>query len=317
MKKGVILLNLGGPDRPEAVRPFLYNLFSDRDIIRLGPRFLQKPLAYIISALRSKKSQENYKLIGGISPLKAITEAQADALRYKLKDCSVYIGMRYWHPLIEEAVEEIKKDGITHLLALCLYPHYSIATSGSSINHLKRCLRGSGIFFKSINSWPDNPYYIKAIRDNIKRALEKVKKPEESHILFSAHNLPISFIEKGDPYVKETMITIKEVMKEIHLPWHLSYQSKSGPVKWLTPSTEEKLKELASGGVKEVIVIPISFVSDHIETLYEIDIYYKDISEKLGITLVRTESLNTNPLFIEALYKIIIENMEEVSWQKL
>lgn len=319
IKKGVILLNLGGPDRLEAVRPFLYNLFSDRDIIKLGPGFLQKPIAYLISVLRSKKSTEAYKLIGGFSPLRAITFAQAEALkeRLRLTDYSVYVGMRYWHPFIEEAVEDIKKDGITHLLALPLYPQYSIATSGSSLNHLKKCLNDSGIFFKAITSWPDNPYYTKALRELIKDSIKKLQNPENSHILFSAHSLPVSFIKKGDPYVKEIMITIREVMKEITLPWHLSYQSKSGPVRWLSPSTEEKLREFASRGVREVIIVPVSFVSDHIETLYEIDIFYRDIAERLGIKLIRTESLNTNSLFIEALYKMVIENMEVSSWQRL
>lgn len=318
-RKAVILLNLGGPDSLEAVRPFLYNLFSDRDIIKLGPSVLQKPLAFLISALRRKKTEEAYKLIGGFSPLKAITVAQAEALKERLatKDYSIYIGMRYWHPLIEETVEDIKRNGITHLLALPLYPHYSIATSGSSLNHLRRCLKGSGIFFKSINSWPDNPYYIKALKESIKRSLEKLKKPEDSHILFSAHSLPVSFIEQGDPYVKEIMITIKEVMKGLNLPWHLSYQSKSGPVRWLSPSTEEKLKEFASQAVKEVIIVPISFVSDHIETLFEIDIYYRNMAERLGLRLIRTESLNTNPIFIEALYNLVSENMEGNSWQIL
>ncbi|MFN3740487.1 MAG: ferrochelatase [Thermodesulfovibrionales bacterium] len=319
VKKGVILLNLGGPDRLEAVQPFLYNLFSDRDIIKLGPSFLQRPLALLISLLRSKKSKGAYRLIGGFSPLKVITSAQADALRDRLKQKGypVYIGMRYWHPFIEETIKKIKTHGITHLLAIPLYPHYSIATSGSALNYLKRCLTGSGIFFKSINSWPDNPYYIKALRENIKKALEQLKEPERSHIIFSAHSLPVSFIEKGDPYVKELMTTIKEVMKELTLPWHLSYQSRSGPVKWLSPSTEDKLKELSSRDIKEVILVPISFVSDHIETLYEIDIYYRESSEKLGLRLIRTESLNTAPLFIEALYDIVIKNMEDGSWQRL
>lgn len=319
VKKGVILLNLGGPDRLEAIRPFLYNLFSDRDIIKLGPGFLQKPIAYLISLLRTKKSMEAYKLIGGFSPLRSITLAQAEALKERLrfKDYSVYIGMRYWHPFIEEAVEDIKRDKITHLLALPLYPQYSIATSGSSLNHLKKCLKDTGILFNSINSWPDNPYYTKALRELIKDAINKLKTPDNCHILFSAHSLPVAFIEKGDPYVKEIMITIKEVMKEIALPWHLSYQSKTGPVRWLSPSTEEKLREFASQGVREVIIVPVSFVSDHIETLYEIDIYYRDIAEKLGLKLIRTESLNTNPLFIEALYKMVIENMESPLWKRL
>ncbi len=318
-KTGVILLNLGGPDRLSSVRPFLYNLFSDRDIIRLGPSILQRPLAFWISLLRSRKSKKTYKLIGGFSPLRIITEAQAEALseRLKHKGVKVYVGMRYWHPSIPEAVEEIKRDGITHLISLCLYPHYSIATSGSSIKELQRSLKGSGIFLKIIRSWPDNPLYIKALKENILRALKELKDPEKAHILFSAHSLPVAFIERGDPYVDELMKTVRALTGDINLSWHLSYQSRSGPVKWLSPSTEEKLKELAGLSVKEVLTVPISFVSDHIETLYEIDIYYREMAKSLGIELYRTESLNTNPTFIEALYHMVIDALEEGSWERL
>lgn len=319
IKRAVILLNLGGPDKLESVRPFLYNLFSDREIIRLGPSLLQKPLALLISLLRSKKSRDAYKLIGGFSPLRIITEAQADALRERLKpkDMKVYIGMRYWHPFIEEVVSQIRRDRVTHLLALCLYPQYSIATSGSALNHLERILRGSGLYLKTIKSWPDNPFYIKALKENILRILNSLNEPEKAHLLFSAHSLPVSFIEKGDPYVEEIMVTIKKITEGFTLPWHLSYQSKTGPVRWLSPSTEEKLKELASISVRDVIIVPISFVSDHIETLYEIDIYYREIANTLGIKLHRVESLNTNPLFIDVLYDLIVKNMEDDSWIRL
>jgi ferrochelatase len=318
-KIGVILLNLGGPDSLKSVRPFLYNLFSDRDIIRLGPAPLQKPLAFLISLLRSKKSKDAYRLIGGFSPLRTITEAQASSLREKLRPnrISVYTGMRYWHPFIEDTVEEIKQDRITHLIGLCLYPHYSIATSGSAIKRLEEVLRGTGIYLKLIKSWPDNPLYIRALKENILKTLNITEEPERAHLLFSAHSLPVSFVEKGDPYVEELLKTIKALSSELKLPWHLSYQSRSGPVKWLSPSTEEKLRELALHSVKEVIIVPISFVSDHIETLYEIDIYYKEIASMLGIKLYRTESLNTNPLFIEALYNMVINSLEESGWKGL
>jgi len=318
-KTGVILLNLGGPDSLKSVRPFLYNLFSDRDIIRLGPAPLQKPLAFLISLLRSKKSRDSYRLIGGFSPLRTITEAQASSLEERLRPhgITVYTGMRYWHPFIEDTVEEIKRDRITHLIALPLYPHYSIATSGSAIKKLEEVLRGAEIKLKIIKSWPDHPLYIRALKENILKTLNTTEEPEKVHLLFSAHSLPVSFIEKGDPYVDELMKTINTLTSEIKLPWHLSYQSRSGPVKWLSPSTEEKLRELATHSVKEVIVVPVSFVSDHIETLYEIDIYYRDIASGLGIKLYRTESLNTNSLFIDALYNIVINALEDSGWKGL
>jgi ferrochelatase len=355
---GVILLNLGGPDSLQAVRPFLYNLFSDREIIRLGPSFLQKPLAWLISTIRSKKTERFYSLIGGKSPILDITMAQAKALEEALNHESnpplppfykggmggiifkVYVAMRYWHPLIEDVVPEIYKDGIRKLVALSLYPQYSLATSGSSFSKLKEVVHsafgGSLFTVHCITSWFNHPLYIEALVDVIKKALESFTpsltlpppRPRSAkrggrgggtgggdiHVLFSAHSLPKKFIDEGDPYVDQIKGTIEEITKRITMKWHLSYQSKSGPVQWLEPSTDEKLKELAREGVRNILVVPISFVSDHIETLYEIDILYKEMAENLGINFKRTESLNTHPIFIEALKDIVIKGMNEAGW---
>ena len=338
---GVILLNLGGPDSLQAVRPFLYNLFSDRQIIRLGPPFLQKPLAKLISTLRSKKTEKLYRLIGGKSPIKEITEAQAKELEEALNKQSavkiqnptpphpslargeapfkVYIGMRYWHPFIEDVVAKIHKDKIKKLVALSLYPHYSVATSGSSFIKFKKAAANHHIETVCIQSWHDHPFYIDALVDVIKRGIEKFGKPdipENIHVLFSAHSLPKKIIDQGDPYVDQTMGTIREITKRISLIWHLSYQSRSGPVEWLGPSTDNKLEELSREGVKNVLVVPISFVSDHIETLYEIDILYKDLAGRLGIRLERTDSLNTHPKFIEALKDIVAKSLSEIEEDK-
>jgi protoporphyrin/coproporphyrin ferrochelatase len=340
MTLGIILLNLGGPDSLQAVRPFLYNLFSDRQIIRLGPSFMQKPLAWLISTIRSKKTEQYYKLIGGKSPILDITKAQAKALEESLNQESipspptltkgenqegvasfkVFIGMRYWSPFIEDIIPEIYSNGIRKVIALSLYPQYSVTTSGSSISKLKEALSNYQMEIIYISSWHAHPLYIEALVDVIKKGIEsfavnaerRTQNVEpEVHVLFSAHSLPQKIIDEGDPYADQTIETIEEITKRIPLKWHLSYQSKSGPVQWLEPSTEDKIKELAGEGVKNLLVVPISFISDHIETLYEIDILYKKLAESLGINLKRADSLNTHPTFIKALRDIVISELKK------
>ncbi|MDA8242185.1 MAG: ferrochelatase [Nitrospiraceae bacterium] len=339
----VLLLNLGGPDSLEAVRPFLFNLFSDREIIRLGPQFMQKPLAALISAVRHKKTEGYYRLIGGKSPILDITEAQARALEQELNNqlgvrlqaseaekpssltsrrlpYRVFIGMRYWHPLIEDIVREIHEEGIRKIVALGLYPHYSIATTGSSLSKLKEVAsRFSGDPFEifTVLSWQDHPRYIDALVEKIQKGIDAFRPSRrrgDVHLLFSAHSLPEKFIEEGDPYVEHIRTTIGEIGKRIEIEWDLSYQSKSGPVKWLSPSTDEMIGTLSGRGVKKLLVVPISFVSDHIETLYEIDILYKKLAASHGMRLERTESLNTSPLFISALADIVRKGMKEAGW---
>ena len=349
MITGVILLNLGGPDSLQAVRPFLYNLFSDRQIIRLGPPFMQKPLAWLISTLRSKKTEKMYSQIGGKSPIFDITKAQAKALEEALNKGSnppftkggqggitnasqpfkVYIGMRYWRPFAEDVVAEIFRDGIRKLVGLSLYPQYSVTTSGSSLSQFREVSSRYDMEIFAADSWHNHPLYIEALVDVIKKGLESfdrlsnpplppfskggqggiTKSSSNIHVLFSAHSLPQKIIDQGDPYVNQTLETIREIEKHLPIRWHLSYQSKSGPVKWLEPSTEEKLEELSRNGVKDLLVVPISFVSDHIETLYEIDILYKDLAKKLNINLQRTEALNTHPKFIGALQDIVEKSL--------
>ncbi|MGD1076554.1 MAG: ferrochelatase [Thermodesulfovibrionales bacterium] len=317
---GVILLNLGGPDSLEAVRPFLCNLFSDRKIIKLGPPFLQKPLARMISGLRSQKTKKMYRLIGGKTPLLDITLAQASALQSALNEprtadplgplFNVYVGMSYWHPFIEDAVKAMYRDGMKTALALSLYPQYSLATSGSALSRFTDAIRRYPIESSIISPWFNHPLYVEALVDVIKKGLESFH-GDGADVLFSAHSLPVSFIESGDPYVEHIKATIEGVVARIDIPWHLSYQSKSGPVKWLGPATEKKLMELSLKGVRNLLVVPISFVSDHIETLYEIDILYKKRAHELGMRLERAESLNTHPLLIEALKDLLLKRLNE------
>jgi ferrochelatase len=314
---GVLLLNLGGPDSPQAVRPFLLNLFSDRMIIPLGPPFLQRPLAWLIATLRAPKARRAYALIGGASPLKEITLGQARALQEVLPEgfSSVKVGMRYWRPFIQEALEELKVEGVRRLLALSLYPHYSVATTGSALAELKRLLeeRFKGTFeLRAITQWPTEPHYVQALKEAIGEGLRASS--QGAVVLFSAHALPESFIRRGDPYVEHLEATIGALTEGEPYRWMLCYQSRTGPMRWLSPSTEEALRELAAEGVKEVLVVPLSFVSDHIETLYEIDILYKSLAEGLGLRLRRTPGLNTHPGLIQALRALAVRGAREAGW---
>lgn len=318
---GVLLLNLGGPDKIEDVRPFLYNLFSDPEIIRLPSKALQKPLAWLISTLRAKKSQENYREIGGGSPLRNITEAQGTALEKRLQelgqDANIYIGMRYWHPFTEEAIAEIKRDGIEELVILPLYPQFSISTSGSSFRVLEEMWNQDPelqkIRYTIIPSWYDNQGYLAAMADLIAQELDKFEHPEKARVFFSAHGVPVSYVEEaGDPYQEEIEKCTNLIMQTLNRPneYTLAYQSRVGPVEWLQPYTEDALEELGKQGVKDLAVVPISFVSEHIETLQEIDIEYRELAEEAGIeNFYRVPALNTHPIFINSLADLVVQSL--------
>jgi len=322
---GVLLLNLGGPDQLEDVRPFLFNLFSDPEIIRLPFTWLQKPLAWLISTSRASKSQENYKLIGGGSPLRRITEEQAqalqDSLQQKGQEVQVYVGMRYWHPFTEEAIARIKRDGIERLVILPLYPQFSISTSGSSFRLLEKIWQEepalNRIDHTVISSWFDRPGYLQAMADLIAQQLDQVENPDRVHIFFSAHGVPVSYVEEaGDPYQQEIEQCTDLIMRTLNRPnaHTLAYQSRVGPVEWLQPYTEEAIKGLAAEGVESLLVVPISFVSEHIETLQEIDMEYREIAEEAGIHhFLRVPALNTHPVFIEALADLVIDAVNSPS----
>ncbi|GAA0184264.1 lyase [Lithospermum erythrorhizon] len=321
-KIGVLLLNLGGPDTLNDVQAFLYNLFADPDIIRLPRlfRFLQLPLAQLISVLRAPKSKESYASIGGGSPLRKITDEQADALKMALeaKDvpANVYVAMRYWHPFTEEAVHQIKRDKITKLVVLPLYPQYSISTTGSSIRILQSLddMHLSGLPVAVIQSWYQREGYIKTIVDLIEKELRRFPVPEEAMIFFSAHGVPVSYIEKaGDPYKDQMEECISLIMQELRSRgtnnFHtLAYQSRVGPVEWLKPYTDKVLVELGQQGVKSLLAVPISFVSEHIETLEEIDMEYRELALNSGIeNWGRVPALNCTSSFITDLADAVIE----------
>ncbi|GBF82137.1 ferrochelatase [Aphanothece sacrum] len=320
---GILLLNLGGPEQLEDVRPFLFNLFSDPEIIRLPFPWLQKPLAWLISSLRSSKSQENYRQIGGGSPLLKITQAQGEALEQRLSDIGqaahIYIGMRYWHPFTEEAIARIKRERVEKLVILPLYPQFSISTSGSSFRVIEEMWQADPslrqIEYTLIPSWYDDPGYLAAMSDLIVQELEKFEHPDQVHLFFSAHGVPQSYVdEAGDPYQAEIESCTSLIMQTLNRPnpHTLAYQSRVGPVEWLKPYTEEALHELGEEGVNDLLVVPISFVSEHIETLQEIDIEYREVAEEAGIhNFQRVPALNTHPIFIDSLAQLVINSLEQ------
>ncbi|MGB3309643.1 MAG: ferrochelatase [Nodosilinea sp.] len=316
---GVLLLNLGGPEQLDDVRPFLFNLFSDPEIIRLPFPWLQRPLAWLISSSRAQKSQANYQQIGGGSPLRRITEEQAEALKQVLSDqgteATIYIGMRYWYPFTEEAVAQIKRDGIEQLVVLPLYPQFSISTSGSSFRLLERLWLEDPalqrIVYTAVPSWYDRPGYTAAMADLIAQELNKLENPDQAHIFFSAHGVPVSYVEEvGDPYQREIEHCTELIMQTLNRPnpHTLAYQSRVGPVEWLQPYTEDAIEQLAHQGVKDLVVVPISFVSEHIETLQEIDMEYREIAHEAGIPgFHRVPALNTHPIFITDMADMVTE----------
>jgi len=312
-KKAVLLLQMGGPDSLDAVKPFLLNLFTDREIIKIGPAWLQPLIARIIVKKRVAHVEENYSLIGGKSPLRELTENQARALENVLgEDYRCFVAMRYWRPSTIEALAAIRKAGISDITAVSLYPHYSRATTGSSIKELQRVLAESTAKFNIsyVDSFYNDSGYIDAMAERIREGLQQFHPLADVELLFSAHSLPQSFIDEGDPYLAQIEESVRLIMQKFAIPHHLSFQSRAGPVKWLEPSTEDMLIKLAGSGVKNLLVVPLSFVSDHIETLHEIDIEYSKKAWELGIAkFERMPSLNSSPRFIEALAALVLKSV--------
>lgn len=314
---GVLLFNLGGPDTLEDVRPFLFNLFSDPDIIRLPWRALQKPLAWLISTQRYKKSRGYYEKIGGGSPLRRITDEQARALEAALTarglNARAYVAMRYWNPFTEEALEQIQRDKLDHLVILPLYPQFSVSTTGSSLNRMSEIVGKNGARLPRtsvICSWEADDAYIAAMTAATREELAKFpdQDPSRIHILFSAHSVPVRYITEGDPYLDQTKRTVASMMARLgnQYPHTLSFQSKVGPVEWLTPATDATIRRLASEGVGQLILVPVSFVSEHSETLYEMDILYGHLAADSGIKhYLRVPTMNCREDFIAALAGLV------------
>jgi len=309
-KTALLLLQMGGPDSIDAVHPFLLNLFTDRDIIKIGPAFLQPFIARRIVKKRAPKVEGYYRQIGGKSPIRELTDAQGQGLQQLLgDDYRAFVAMRYSRPSTIDALAAIKREGIKRVVALSLYPHYSRATTGSSINELQRVLKQAGAKFEVtyIDRFYDHPIYIKALAEKVIQGIAGFPDPKDVEIVFSAHSLPQSFIDEGDPYLGHIQETVRLVMEQVgERSHHLCFQSKASPVKWLEPSTEATIRRLAGEGRGNLLMVPLSFVSDHIETLYEIDIEYGEKAKELGIKrFARSESLNSSPLFLECLADLV------------
>ncbi|MBP7189876.1 MAG: ferrochelatase [Rickettsiaceae bacterium] len=311
-KTAVVLMNLGGPDSLDSVESFLFNLFYDRAIIDL-PNPLRWMIAKFISKTRASHSREIYKKIGGFSPIIKETEKQKLALEKVLKkrgsNVEIFIAMRYFHPMSKEVAKEIKSYNPDEIVLLPLYPQFSTATSLSSIMDIKKSLLDVGINKnpKTICCYFDNENFIKAHVELIKKAIDG---QNNVRILFSAHGLPKKIIEKGDPYQWQIEQTTEMVMKKItreDLEYKVTYQSKVGPVEWIGPDTEKEIEKAAIEG-KTIVICPISFVSEHVETLVELDIEYAEIAKKLNAKYIRVETLGINENFIESLADVVVES---------
>jgi len=318
LNSAVVLFNLGGPDSIEAIEPFLYNLFCDPDIFNLP--FGQKLFAKLISNRRAPKVAEEYKLIGGKSPINEWTEKQRSMLEENLRKdfplLDVYTAMRYWNPLTKEVAAYVESKNYDKIILLPLYPHYSITTTGSSFNEWKRHYNGDKSKLIFVNDYYIHPKYLEAINQRIDETIlrfpEKVR--NEIQIVFSAHGTPISLVKKGDPYskhIKQTVEAVMKLRKHSH-NYYLCFQSKVGPMKWLEPATNTMIEELASQNKKNLLIVPISFVSDHVETLFELDIEYRHVAEKAGIeNYIVMKGLNDSQLFINALSEIVKAKLNE------
>jgi ferrochelatase len=314
-KWGVFFLNMGGPETTDEVKTYLYNIFSDRNIIRLPlSTFLQKPLARFIASRRAPKVIRRYQMIGGGSPLLKWTRLAASGVKRELSkqypQVEVFAGMRYSEPYIEDELEAAADEGCRHLVIVPMYPHYCMATTGTALAEVAEWLEETEekMTMSIIENWHNHPRYIALLRRNIDLAGEQFKEGERPKIIFSAHAIPQKLADSGDPYlsqIKETAALAGEGHDYV-----VTFQSRTGPVTWVGPDTVKTVKSLGARGVANMIVVPISFVSDHIETLYEIDIELKEAAEAAGVkNFVRTASFNDDPQFAELLADLVEEKI--------
>jgi ferrochelatase len=329
---GIVLFQLGGPDSLQAVEPFLLNLFLDPDIIPMGPLgFLRRPLAKMISSRRSIPVAGKYAEIGRRSPIGLLTERQRVRLVAAVSpyiDPVAVTAMRYWHPLTAEAIDTLRKAGpLDEIVLLPLYPHFSYATTLSSLKEWRRVYgqanpaqsnggpSNSGPRVCTVGQFYNHPGYIQAVVQRIGSVLRQFPDSSRIHLVFSAHGLPMSLVEKGDPYpkqIEETVRLVCEAGPKQYPAWPrthlLCYQSRVGPAKWLQPPLTGTIERLGHEGVKEMLVVPISFVTEHIETLHEINIEARDEAKKLGIERFRMmPALGDSPLFIGALKELVLQ----------
>ncbi len=319
---GIVMLNLGGPATLDEVEPFLLRLFADREIIQLP---LQKQLGKFIATRRAPKVRQLYDAIGGGSPILGWTEMQGRAMCARLDRLSpntaphrFYVAFRYTAPFADDAVTAMKADGITRAVAFTQYPQWSCSTTGSSLNDLWRSLERTGLqeafTWSIIDRWGEHEGFVRAMATTVTDALLEYDAAERDDVLvmFSAHSLPLSVIDRGDAYPSEIAATMSRVVESLGLrnPYMLTFQSEVGPVRWLGPSTEVVLRQLAARGQKNLLVVPVAFTSDHIETLSEIDIEYGELAHSLGMHgFRRSPALNARPDFLDALSDIVASHL--------
>ncbi|XP_063312897.1 ferrochelatase, mitochondrial [Pelobates fuscus] len=323
-KTGILMLNMGGPETTDDVHNFLLRLFLDKDLMTLPA---QSKLGPFIAKRRTPKIQEQYNKIGGGSPIKKWTALQGEGMVKLLDELSpatgphkYYIGFRYVDPLTEAAIEQMEQDGVERAIAFTQYPQYSCSTTGSSLNAIYRYYNSKGakpnMRWSIIDRWPTHPLLIQCFADHITKELSlfPADKRGDVVILFSAHSLPMAVVNRGDPYPQEVGATVQKVMEKLGFsnPYRLVWQSKVGPMAWLGPQTSDAIEGLCKRGKKNILLVPIAFTSDHIETLYELDIEYAQVlANECGVENIRrAESLNGNPLFSKALADIVLTHIK-------
>uniref|UniRef100_A0A8C4R902 Ferrochelatase n=1 Tax=Eptatretus burgeri TaxID=7764 RepID=A0A8C4R902_EPTBU len=324
-KTGILLLNMGGPESTADVHDFLFRLFMDKDLMSIPA---QRKLGPWIARRRTPKIQEQYSRIGGGSPIKRWTMCQGEGMVRLLDEMSpqtaphkYYIGFRYVHPLTEEAIEGMERDGVQRAVAFTQYPQYSCSTTGSSLNAIYRHYASRGnppaMKWSVIDRWPTHSGLVEAFAHNVHKEIECFPEDvrEDVVILFSAHSLPMAVVNRGDPYPQEVAATVQRVMEKLNFshPYRLVWQSKVGPLPWLGPQTDQTIQGLAQRGKHHLLLVPIAFTTDHIETLHELDIEYGQVlAGECGVKMIRrADSLNDNPTFIQAMADIVKTHLEE------
>lgn len=318
----VILFNLGGPDKKESVKPFLFNLFYDKYIITL-PKFFRYMIAWLISSRREKTAQEIYSHIGDKSPILEETNNQANLLEKSLneddlnqqkKHYKVFVCMRHWHPMSPEVINNVKEYAPDEVIMLPLYPQLSTTTSVSSIEDFQERIdqHMPSVMTKVVCCYPRNKEFISSHKNLLLKSLESVKEQNNYRILFSAHGLPKKTIKSGDPYQWQIEETVRLIMQDFPIKdvdYKVTYQSRVGPLEWIGPNTEDEI-ENAGKEKKDLVIVPVAFVSEHSETLVELDIEYKEIADKHAINYVRVPTLSSDEHFISALKGIVQETSD-------
>ncbi len=313
-RTAVVLFNLGGPDSPAAVEPFLFNLFNDPAIIRL-PTPLRWLLAKLISRRRAPVAQEIYREMGGGSPLLPNTQAQAAALSAALEkqglgEAKVFVAMRYWHPRAQATAQEVAAYAPDEVVLLPLYPQYSTTTSASSLQEWQREAKAAGLAAptRTLCCYPQEDGFIAAVVESLQAALRSLDHARPPRVLFSAHGLPKKIVEQGDPYqwqVEQSVAAVVHRLGEVNLDWQICYQSRVGPLEWIGPATDSEIEKAAAEG-RPIVVVPIAFVSEHSETLVELDIEYRELAEKHGApAYLRVATVGTEGAFIDGLAHLV------------